>query len=140
MNNTIEESYCSFEVSKLLKEKGFEMYASNGLAFKGSPKNLNVHRWYQKFNGNEFYSFLDYHCHNDEISIPAPTHSLATEWIRINFKTWVQIISFNTSKDMRFQYQIRRFEWDGKISNDTLYETPQKAIEAALLHTLQNLI
>lgn len=33
MNNNIEESYCSFEVSKLLKEKGFKalLYTLNNL-------------------------------------------------------------------------------------------------------------
>ena len=35
INNNIQESYCSFEVSKLLKEKGFEVLSKSGYDLKG---------------------------------------------------------------------------------------------------------
>lgn len=38
MNNNIQEDYCSFEVSKLLKEKGFDVKGNNAYTVTSDGK------------------------------------------------------------------------------------------------------
>jgi len=65
MNNNITEDYCSFEVSKLLKEKGFKRMESV---------------WFDK-RGNEFYYTELNGIEDEQKMIPRPTHALAIKWI-----------------------------------------------------------
>lgn len=69
----IKEDYCSYEISKLLKEKGFDE---------------SIHTWYNTDDGSpEFIegyikmSNADFAA-NDEDSCSAPTHQLACAWLR----------------------------------------------------------
>ena len=109
LNNNISESYCLFEVSKLLKEKGFDVASS-----------------YWDFDKVGI------------LSLRKPTHSLAIEWIRVNFG--IHIVAWRYIDDPKKYY----FEIDacnilgGNTTN--LYNSPQEAIEAALEYTLTHLI
>jgi len=77
INNNIRETYCSFEVSKALKNLLFESdeskmrFDSSGYSFQKSDYNF----WSVKF------------CN----SIERPTHSLAFNWIAENFGYWISI-------------------------------------------------
>lgn len=126
MNNNIQESYCSFEVSKLLKEKGFDII---GQKWYSADKSI----YYQdEFNNNRG--------HIPSLYCEAPTHALAIEWIRVNFgiwisvdfdtKYWFTIITNLSEKDEELNHEVRGDE----------HKIPQEATEAALLYTLQNLI
>lgn len=126
MNNNIQEDYCSFEVSKLLKEKRF------GVACNGK---------YQYTKGWEYtdtVECINYNASWFEGDVSCPTHALAIKWIRENFG--YHIYTYTNGK---IWYPcIQHLFGDiavlsGKIG---IYNTSEEAIEAALLYTLQNLI
>jgi hypothetical protein len=128
MNNNIQESYCSFEVSKLLKEKRFEQLTQKAFIedgteyqFETTPQNYNDE------NGR-FYK-----------TSSRPTHSLAIEWIRVNFGIWIEII---TTYPNKYEYNIYKLpDIDNQMAViHAQLNSPQEATEAALLYTLQNLI
>jgi len=115
INNNTQEDYCSFEVSKLLKEKGFDV---------SSP----------------YWDFEKV----GEMSVRKPTHSLAIKWIRENFGIHIfgSQFSITTKKysweiwddknEKNYVYKNDSDEWD--------FSSSEEATEAALLYTLQNLI
>ena len=63
MNNNIQESYCSKEVSKLLKEKGFEFnmrtaptgFPTHALAIEWIRVNFGI--WIQVFNEEKNFGY-----------------------------------------------------------------------------------
>ena len=133
MNNEIEVAYCSFEVSKLLKEKGFDVEC----------------RWYYDTEFKEYTWHMEYeNFRNSEIEngygklrfpmISAPTHSVAIEWIRVNFGLWIN--AFDNHQGKRWQSQVVRLSANSTIQGFSNFKTPQEAIDAALVYTLQKLI
>lgn len=124
MNNNIQEHYCSFQVSKLLKEKGFDIECSK--FYNNEGWNFNV--------GEHEHSFAN----NTELNgrgFSRPTHALAIEWIKVNFGFWiyVKLISDN---NWLFDVSIDIFSFRAEKG----FSSPQEATEAALLYTLKNLI
>lgn len=130
INNNIQESYCSIEVSKLLKEKGC---------------NLNTEKVF--LEGFIIPFWKDGLCSKDKDIIVCEyiSHTLAIEWLRVNFGIWIMIESMGITNDIKFNYFITRF-WkhnsDGIILPYRVmnFNSPQEAIEAALLHTLEKII
>ena len=138
MINIIEEQYCSFEVSKLLKDKGFEVPVRNYSLEKDKHKSIyegtEDDYWGDKriinWNGGiigikPFQGFLS-----------RPTHSLAIEWIRINFGIWICIDIDIINKTY---FYITTHENNHSWSEGE-YTSPQEAYEAALLYVLNNLM
>lgn len=138
MNNNIRESYCSFEVGKLLKEKGF---------------NVDFCETYYNINNGIFLRDRHWSTLDDIDQIIAPTYSIAIEWIKVNFDYWITIsptvIQYNETEDkLKWHFSIRSLESFLKnsrikntaIDNSTYYGCPEDATEAAILYTLQNLI
>jgi hypothetical protein len=124
MNNNIQEDYCSFEVSKLLKEKGFEIWCYAGYGYDGK---------------NQYTQLRNSDC----IAYPKPSHALAIKWIRENFDIEIFItplygprhnLNFNTR---RYDAHIRTSE---RAPTAKGFKTSFKATESALLYTLKNLI
>lgn len=130
MNNNITEDYCSFEVSKLLKEKGFDIYSES--YYLDNTKEL------MEYVG--CYNTLDQEKDNPH-SI-RPTHSLAIKWIRENFGIHI----FSTPQGITTKYWLFGIFYTdpkkGRVDYDTnnRFDTCEESIEAALLHTLKNLI
>lgn len=134
INNNIEEPVCSPKVSQLLKEKGFnvptsQFYKNDGLI---DPK---------RFIGL-FYKNSDF---AENTFIAAPTHSIALEWIRVNFGIHIQYhiqkFADNTKADyfMSVDGTIIRF-YGNRADFPDKFDTPQEAIEAGLLYALTKLI
>lgn len=131
MNNNIQEPYCSFEVSKLMEEKGFIK--------AGAAYTLDGQFWINSNLLNESITGKP-----KPVFIPCPTHALAIEWIRVNFGIWIIVECAST--DFWFPKIIKTS--DGSFAAHTVritypkgkFDTPQEATEAALLYTLQNLI
>ena len=120
INNNIQEAYCSFEVSKLLKEKGFDCYTTT---------------WHQRGNGivGDVVGRSDRYNSKGEAYTSHPTQALALEWLRINFEVIITL----------YLTPIKKF--CGLVISDKQYytqefKTPQEAIGAALLYVLKNLI
>lgn len=132
MNNNITEDYCSFEVSKLLKEKGFLNPCSHYFDEDGSERRIEDQSDYSKM----FHKLPD-----EGSGIYQPTHSLAIKWIRENFK-----ISIEVDNDgyplFKWIWIIQRLQDEFKynVIEGDFYINYEEATEAALLYTLKNLI
>lgn len=126
MNNTVTEDYCSFKVSKLLKEKGFFQVTSN---------------WFNK-DGKKIYWTEIEGTFKESNLIPNPTHALAIKWIEENFGIyiWAQFSIHDNTKFTGLAADEEYFKEMGGRDLTGNKDTPQEAIEAALLYTLKNLI
>ena len=136
MKNNIEDDYCSFEVSKLLKEKGFtwnDWKPFQGIKIEGVPIGLdNAFPCYDE-NGKEIrpHKYTETNKH-----YPRPTHNIAIKWIRKNFG--IHIISEPISKKL---WMWKSLVLKTNASDcDYPFNTHEEAIDAALLQTLNNLI
>lgn len=123
MNNNIQESYCSFEVCKKLKEKGFNCIVDAFYDMEGDlAEEATPSRW------------------NDHNAISRPTHAVAIEWIRVNFRTyiWIQI------RGNSFNQTYVPFCMENLNPNNTIelagYPILKEATDAALVYVLENLI
>lgn len=132
INNNIQEDYCSFEVSKLLQEKGLDMYWLNsaytksGKIINSAGKLLMVDK--QKRYNPDIIRIQD--------KIYAPTHALAIKWIKENFKLWVEIFR-NASG---WGYIIQKSTNGTEVYNVADFNSPKEATEGALLHIFKNFI
>ena len=107
INNNIQEVHCSFEISKLLKEKGFKQptlcyYFEDGIFVQNSYKDITgmdygkefeieceelLSNWNDNFvtkkNGDRCFGCSKSKGYFETYS--APTLDLAIEWIRVNW-------------------------------------------------------
>lgn len=129
MNNNITEDYCSFEVSKLLKEKGFDCMCDRKAAFTDKNKFYPAVIHYTKLsNCDKAYA---------DGNVLVPTHALAIKWIRENFGYYIGVL-ISTNTKYSYSIQMTDGEYMQITSND--YDSPEESAEAALLYTLKNLI
>lgn len=137
LNNNIEETYVSFEVAKLLKQKGFDV--NNTLTYYGNDSSDATGTLYQK-PGAGAYTFESLK------GVLAPTQSIALEWLRVNFNIILESMLFTHALKDSLSYRWRiwiRPEAGKNCSNkiaEAYFKTPQEALEAGLLYTLKNLI
>lgn len=123
----ITEDYCSFELSKLLKEKGFD------------GKCIGCY-WDSKETFDINYELLSYSDGDlrDEV-ILAPTHQMAMKWLRERHVIIVIVPAYFNSEQC--------VSWDIDIWADDNYEhlfddysTYEEAVEVALKYAFENLI
>ena len=142
----ITEDYVSFEVAKLLKEKGFD---GECRAFwkdwKGEIRLCSCNRAHM----------FDY-CHNsmleryndaEETNIAAPTLQMAMKWLRE-----VHNIHPNIVVEVYGPYPLYKIDricdgdeekwvdFESDENTSCLYNTPEEACEAAIKYCLENLI
>lgn len=194
LNNNITEDRCSFEVSKLLKQKGFTVptlcyYFEDGefnqnfikdtFGYYGTEYTVEftelLNNWNDNFltkkNGDRCFG-----CNKNKgyfETYSSPTHATAIKWIRENFglHIFAQQMWYKKNSEIAFFYLIyenpekevgnhedifseilqeAHQEVKGNYINDEKFDklifeksfafkTPEEAIEAALLYTLQNL-
>ena len=119
----IQEAYCSFEVARLLEEKGF-----------------NEPTWTCYIEHEIFH--YNYTSSNSELIdgvISAPTHQMAMTWLRETYGIDIVIeISDPSVKDRKYYCII----WDGNNNSHILdlFNSCEDAVEAALKYCLENLI
>lgn len=134
INNNLIEDYCSYEVSKLLKEKGFDVMCQLG------------------YNMSEKYSGMLVtdipNKNSDELVISRPTIQLAVNWIHENFgiwiypewqfgrKKWLFNISCLNDKQKTIKIQEQYYNDLGEEE----YNSPQEAYQEAIKYTLENLV
>lgn len=123
---TISEDYVTFETAKLLKEKGFD---------------IETKYFYNEGSGWKFQSDSILKTGEGEW-VNAPTQALALKWLRIkhNIHIWIAAVSGN------------KWYWKAQLLNaigndeekvksySNFADTPEEAIEAAVVYTLKNLI
>ena len=132
----MKEDYVSFEVAKLLKEKGFNESCDNYYdQSSDEPQQLTLDEMY--------YSYDEF--------IKAPTHQMACKWLRKEHNLYVspKYRCFCGSKKNDKPY----YKWEDRVlklpSNNQIhpqiygiheyYETYEEAVEAALKYSLKNL-
>lgn len=136
----IKEAYCSYEVAKLLKEKGFDVscrsYFIDNVDYINSSYSveelteLNMGVW----------------------ETLRPTHQMAMAWLRERYNLFFGI-GFGNDCNGKFLYMIDIYDLTNNAVNgkykpiveadDYLTDNPktyEEAIEAALKYTLENLI
>lgn len=123
------EDYCSFEVSKLLKEKGFDWEVRAYYQYDSESK-----EWDFELDDREDSPSLwgDYY-------VSAPTHQMARRWLRETHGIDIIIDISNPSVKNRKYYCMI---WDGNNNSYILdlFNSYEEADEAALEYCLENLI
>lgn len=134
----ILEDYCSYQVAKLLKEKGFlkgvDLRITQNLSFYD---NIGLHH-----NLNKWYDSLI----QDKIDfVVAPTHQMAMRWLREKYNIYISIQpDFPSDKDYKLCWC-----WSANILYENCIslkgyqfyiETYEDAVEASLKYCLENLI
>ena len=121
----ITEDYVSFEMAKLLKEKGFDEPTIGTYYKDGTFEYLSLNKWNSKF----------------VIPISAPTLQMAMKWLRE-----VHNIAINIGWGEVFE---DKFQWwciilnqkEGRILRDSEYfNTYEQAANTAIRYCLENLI
>lgn len=126
----ITEDYVSFEVAKLLKEKGFDEKCV-GYYPRGENTEIN-------------HSFL-YERNSDWIdnSISAPTQQVVMKWLRVNY--WLNTYCLYDKWSNKWECVITNMDNREIIKGNTSIKIDgfisyEEAIEAALKYCLTNLI
>ena len=125
----IQEDYVSFEIAKLLKEKGFDVYGDGSF---GSSTKI----WMEY---SPFGKFRDISTTTPSIKgFPAPTHQMAMKWLREEYGISIEISALNR---YRYVYTIYRLfeERVVEVWNDGTYVSYENATDDALKYCLENL-
>lgn len=109
----ITEDYCSYEIAKLLKEKGFDYQGFDYIDFEG-----------------------------EVIKQDRPTHQMAMKWLREKGIECVVIPIWNTIGKQYRSYVLSDLGDKYKDNYDSYSDniSYEEAVEAALKFTLENLI
>ena len=126
----IKETYCSFEVSKLLKEKGFNCPCK----VVYSPKGIIKH-----------YLKEEVYAHNLKGHKKlCPTHQMAMAWLREvhNICIVIEPHAYDCINEKNSSYVYSLWQGDNYYENPELksYPSYEEAVEAALKYSLENLI
>lgn len=121
----ITEDYCSFELSKLLKEKGFDGECIG--CYWDSKKTFDIN--YEPLS----YSDGDL---RDEV-ILAPTHQMAMKWLREKDIDIIIMPLFKLKEGRIYCYEIHSDTEDIRTGQ---FKTYEESAEAALKYSLENLI
>lgn len=135
----MKEAYCSYEISKHLKEKGFDIpclrvYDNNGI----------ICIRYTDFDKPHNYIDCSYY-------YLCPTHQMAMAWLREKGFHIVTNISFDTSEDADGNIVDKWTFWFFEILSSfggnliyteeiDEYDSNEQAVESAIKYVLKNLI
>lgn len=149
----ITEDYVSFEVAKLLKEKGFEQACDYATSWYAAQyyKNSAQGEWFE--GEHEIIKDLDDKCtisylSDEGVFIPAPTQSLALKWLRevhgfivtIDYDRYPVDNGENDVVGYGYNIQTKDNPEDYYRISEYVYDCYEEATEAALLYVLKNLI
>ena len=121
----ITEDYVSYEVAKLLNEKGFEILTDKVYDNQNKLDYQNVVCWLEKR--------LPY--------ISAPTHQMVMKWLREEKKIYIRIIEDAFGENYHFEIYSKNPNIKMNYYVPNYYEsTYEDAVESALKYVLVNLI
>lgn len=129
----IKEAYCSYEVSKLLKNKGFNEKC-RGAYHSGFDNNDNpivmFEEWTVIPHNNDFV--------DEGFLCSAPTHQMAIAWIleKYNISIELSILKHNCWCYTIYKILSNKVE---EIYNDGTFESSYECADAALKYTLKRL-
>ena len=134
----IKEAYVSYEIAKLLKEKGFDEECTHYYSYEDDEL-------IEYTNG--VYSRNSKDCHR----CTSPTHQMACAWLREKFLYHIEVRVFGIDKgrertdEWKYFFEIifpRTFtqECNSLCYKNDGYSTYEEAVEAALKYSLENFI
>ena len=142
---TVTEDYVSFEVAKLLKDKGFpqeyDIYHSMVYNEEDYENEYEVQRMVLETKPVKAGTLSSYPVGVPEPKCYCPTHQMAMKWLREEKRTSI-IIEFDVTKRGYCPY-VHQLDYDmdwvvkWRINIPMKYE---EAVEVALKYTLENLI
>ena len=128
----ITEDYVSFEVAKLLKEKGFDEKVDTYYLIHPSG--------FSEF----FFDKKDEFVFPEVVWLKCPTHQMSMKWLRKVHN--ILLFLLPTQEDGKLVYLVEVWTWN---EEEGIYEStyapmprkePEQAIEAAIKYSLENLI
>ena len=135
MEKTLSEDYCSYEVAKLIEEKGFPIGEHLYMYVNKDGKLMTDHQACLTMTNEEYRTFFDNY-------IPTITQSLAMKWLREECDLHIIAYPYNANGKKKWCCQVyKTFNLLGneKYVNETL-DSYEEAVEAALKYCLTNLI
>jgi hypothetical protein len=133
-NNMFTEDYVSFEVAKLLKEKGFRepVYHSINKTYRDDSDDASIWTSDRPENHNDIPEEKNHFC-----TYSCPTIQMAMKWLR-EVHGYLIVVG---NKHGNYVYLIKdlKADTDLGISHDD-YTTYEEACEAAIKYCLENLI
>ena len=126
-----QEDYVSFEIAKLLKEKGFDTPVWT--------------RYENDYDGNNEVIFGDkYDWNNSPMGqISAPTHQMAMRWLREVHGLSVETFSIKGTSNVCpvfWKGNVVKLLTQDRAFNGELVGSYEEAVEASLKYCLENLI
>lgn len=123
----ITEDYVSFEVAKLLKEKGF----NESCVWAYDPNSASFAKSYSEHKNSEL----------NEYEYSKPTFQMAMKWFRKEHNIHIDIVSIWNQKRWEYQvFVITPITSQCPYVDDKLYMGYEEAVEVALKYSLENLI
>ena len=132
---TITEDYVSFEIAKLLKEKGFNSDTTSCYILEDGTHHIMSDKVVQ----GEYYESQDSNEHGHLIQ--APTLQMAMKWLREVYNIIVEPNSVWSGKKWEYQFFIVTPQnADSPYYEYNLYKSYEECVEAAIKYCLENLI
>lgn len=127
----IKEDYCSYEVAKMLKDKGFPINEYSGIYT--NKDNLCL----TDVGMMSYLSKEDY-IHFEDFFIPTITHQMAKKWLREVHNLQIQITPI-ISRHKDWTFEIYK-EFNPLTIDLVCFPTYEEAVEVALKYCLANLL
>ena len=128
----ITEDYVSFEVAKLLKEKGFDVFGDGSYGTE-----TEIHREYSPFGKIRDCSTSK----PSQKGYPAPTLQMAMKWLREVHNISIEpLVDFGSGDEYWWTADVGYIKKDGLIDELCGYNSYEEAAEAAIKYCLENLI
>lgn len=125
-----KEQYVTFEIAKLLKEKGFD-WGCNGHWYIGETKTFEISPSINPINWNEVKTDLDW--------LSCPTQQMACDWLEETYGLFIKIgRSMDINSNYYYSYNVLDKDNTGQIKS--IRPSKEEAIGAALLYCLKNII
>ena len=128
----ITEDYVSFEIAKLLKEKGFK---GLGNCFYEKGRIIDFNNYWWRITPKERYN-----------SIEAPTLQMAMKWLRKEHYCHI-VIDYTFTADanlseeyVSYCYKVENAKTYMQYTHNEWYNTYEEACEAAIKYCLEHLI
>jgi hypothetical protein len=124
----ITEDYCSFEVSELLKEKGFNEDCH--ALYDVNTEQLDIKNAGDVFNNKQWENYIS-----------APTQSFTLKWLREVHNIFIEInVSIDLNGTYHYAYSILDKECKYIKRFIGYYSSHELCVEEALLYVLKNMI
>ena len=126
----ITEDYVSFEIAKLLKEKGFD-------------EKVSTHYLVHPSGFSEFFDKKDEFTEPEDVWLKCPTHQMAMKWLREIHGLSVETFSIKGTSNVCpvfWKGNVVKLLTQDRVFNGELVGSYEEAVESAIKYCLENLI